>query len=94
MSEDPFTTDIARHVWDTKYRYREGGRIVDRTIEDTWQRVARALASAEPRERERWAERFTRALEGFRFLPGGRIQAGAGCSRWTGATPHLAVISQ
>src|SRR5262249_16381415 len=50
------------------------------TIEDTWRRVARALASVE-KERARWEGRFYSAMEGFRFLPAGRILAGAGTQR-------------
>ena len=75
-------TEIARFIWDTKYRYRNGERsgagIHDGCIEDTWRRVARALASVEPVAAEQWEERFYHNLEGFRFLPGGRILAGAG----------------
>ena len=32
-------------------------------------------------EPEKWAERFYEALAGFRFLPAGRIIAGAGTER-------------
>lgn len=78
MSQDHFTTAIGRHIWDTKYRYREGQVVHDLTISDSWWRIARALASVETREQEVWMQRFYSALEGFRFLPGGRIQAGAG----------------
>jgi len=78
MSHDPFTLAISRHVWDTKYRYRRGAEVVDRTVEDTWRRVARALAAVEPRDAEAWEARFLEILRDFRFLPGGRILAGAG----------------
>lgn len=81
MSDEIFIADISRHIWDTKYRWRDGDVIHDQRIEDTWRRVARALAAVEPREAARWEERFYRILEGFRFLPGGRIQAGAGTAR-------------
>ena len=81
MSDSPFVAPISQHIWDTKYRYRDGDRIVDVRIEDTWRRIARALATVEPTEPGRWEERFYRALEGFRFLPGGRIQAGAGTGK-------------
>ncbi len=73
--------EISRHVWATRYRYRDGDRIRDRTIEDTWRRVARALSQVEPYDREGWGNRFFDILTDFRFLPGGRIQAGAGTSR-------------
>jgi len=71
-------SEISRHVWEAKYRYRNGGAIHDSTIEDTWRRVAQSLAAVESRNRQHWADRFYRVLEGFRFLPGGRILAGAG----------------
>ncbi len=81
MSSGYFSADIARHIWDTKYRYSDGATAIDRTIEDTWRRVARALAGVETRARADWEARFYAALEGFRFLPGGRILAGAGTGR-------------
>ncbi len=74
-----FHEPVSWHVWDAKYRYREGKAVCDQTIEDTWRRVARALAAAEPEsERVRWANQFYQVLYGFKFLPGGRILAGAG----------------
>ena len=74
-----FQEPVSWHVWNAKYRYREGAVVRDQTIEDTWRRVARALAAAEPEpERKRWAERFYQVLYGFKLLPGGRILAGAG----------------
>jgi ribonucleoside-diphosphate reductase alpha chain len=64
-----------------KYRFKTlDGQSFDRTIEYSWRRVANALAEREP-ERERWAEAFYRALEDFKFLPAGRILAGAGTER-------------
>ena len=77
-SGDAFGNPVARHVWDVKYRYREGGRVVDRDLDDTWWRVAHALAAVEGDAREAWARRFHDAMIGFAFIPGGRILAGAG----------------
>jgi ribonucleoside-diphosphate reductase alpha chain len=72
---------ISRQIWDAKYRLkRADGTPVDLTIEDTWRRVARALAEAEA-EPHRWEPKFYRALEDFRFLPAGRILSGAGTER-------------
>ena len=72
---------ISRQIWDAKYRLKAAdGTPVDLTIEDTWRRVARALAVAE-KEPGRWEQKFYEALEGFRFLPAGRILAGAGADR-------------
>ncbi|MFQ5775672.1 MAG: adenosylcobalamin-dependent ribonucleoside-diphosphate reductase, partial [Kiloniellaceae bacterium] len=64
-----------------KYRLKTAaGEPVDKTIADTWRRVARALARPE-RESARWERAFYDALDGFRFLPAGRILAGAGTER-------------
>ena len=72
---------ISRQIWDAKYRLKTaGGEPVDLTIEDSWRRVARALAAAETNP-ERWEQPFYEALEDFRFLPAGRILSGAGSER-------------
>lgn len=68
-------------MWAAKYRYRAADGTVEPNISATWRRVARAMASVEPRNQQRWEERFYRNLEDFRFLPGGRILAGAGTGR-------------
>jgi ribonucleoside-diphosphate reductase alpha chain len=74
-------TDISHHVWRAKYRHRDGGR-EERSIAETWRRMATALAAVDPEDaRASWAERFLGILEDFRFLPGGRIQAGVGTER-------------
>ncbi len=72
---------ISRQVWDAKYRHRDADGVpVDRTVEDSWRRVARALAEAE-KEPAVWEPRFYEALRDFRFLPAGRILAGSGTAR-------------
>ena len=72
---------ISSRIWDMKYRLKAAdGTPVDGTIEDSWRRVAGALAAVEA-EPERWEPVFYRALDGFRFLPAGRILAGAGAER-------------
>jgi ribonucleoside-diphosphate reductase alpha chain len=70
---DPFSMDISRHIWET--RYRADG---ETDIRASWRRVAQAITQAEAQDRDTWAERFYGLLDGFRFLPGGRILAGAG----------------
>ncbi len=84
---------ISRQIWDMKYRFKRPAadvaagedrspEIVDQSIEHSWRRVATALAEVEaPAVREQWADRFYNALEGFRYLPAGRILAGAGTER-------------
>ncbi len=81
MPTDPFTTPVSRLIWDTKYRWRDGEVAHDQTPEDSWRRIAHALAAVEPRDRDEWEQRFLGILRDFRFLPGGRIQAGAGTGR-------------
>jgi ribonucleoside-diphosphate reductase alpha chain len=77
----PTVAAISTQIWDMKYRLKgPGGEPVDKTIEDTWRRVARACAVVE-NEPERWAERFYAAMREFRFLPAGRVIAGAGAER-------------
>ena len=76
-----FDTPIAEQIWDMKYRLKAAdGTAIDRSVEDTWRRIARALAEVEA-EPAKWEAEFYAALEGFRFLPAGRITAGAGTGR-------------
>ena len=73
-----FETDIAELIWDDRYRYRVDGVVRDGELQDTWRRVAQALSRQERQERQEWERRFFSLLQDFRFLPGGRILAGAG----------------
>jgi len=75
----PFTTPIAQHLWESRYQYA-GAESGEPDIDHTWARVAKALAAVESRDRARWRERFHALLQDFKFLPGGRILAGAGTS--------------
>jgi len=76
-----FAAPIAEQIWNMKYRLKAAdGTPVDASVEDTWRRIARALAEVEA-EPAQWEERFYAALEDFRFLPAGRITAGAGTGR-------------
>ena len=76
-----FAAPIAEQIWDMKYRLKEAdGTPIDRTVEDTWRRIARALASVE-KDPAYWEEKFYEALEDFKYLPAGRITAGAGTGR-------------
>ncbi len=76
-----FAAPIAEAIWDMKYRLKEAdGTPLDATVEDSWRRIARALAAVEA-DAAAWEPRFYAALEDFRFLPAGRIVAGAGTDR-------------
>ena len=73
-----FRSPIAEQMWDKKYRMKTyDGTPVDLTVHDTWERIAKALAAKE-KNPEHWEEVFYNALESFKFLPAGRINAGAG----------------
>ena len=76
-----FHAPIAEAIWDMKYRFKEAdGTPIDGSVEDSWRRIARALAEVET-DPAKWEAEFYAALEGFKFLPAGRITAGAGTGR-------------
>ncbi len=76
-----FEVGLAEEIWTAKYQFKsdvDG----DATFEETAARVAKAVAAAESCERRaHWEERFREAMADFRFIPAGRILAGAGTSR-------------
>jgi ribonucleoside-diphosphate reductase alpha chain len=76
-----FAAPIAEQIWDMKYRLKDAeGTPIDGTVEDTWRRIARSLAEVE-KDPAHWEAEFYKALEGFKYLPAGRITAGAGTGR-------------
>ena len=76
-------SEISRQIWDMKYRFKAAdGTPMDRDVADSWTRVAASLALAEaPERRIGAAQSFAAALKDFKFLPAGRILAGAGTGR-------------
>jgi ribonucleoside-diphosphate reductase alpha chain len=83
----PASTDI----WDKKYRLKtKAGVPIDADIDGTYQRVARALADAEPTAELRayWNERFTWALRRG-AIPAGRITSNAGALEHKPATSTI-----
>jgi len=78
-------------IWDKKYRLTtKQGDAVDQAIDDTYRRVARALADVEetPDKREYWYERFTWALRRG-AIPAGRITSNAGALAHKPATSTI-----
>lgn len=72
---------ISQEIWDKKYRYKhEDGSPIDQTVEDTWRRVAYAVAMPE-RDHRYWEDKFFSALQDYKFLPAGRILSNAGTTR-------------
>jgi ribonucleoside-diphosphate reductase alpha chain len=76
-------SDISRQIWDMKYRLKQPDDTpVDGDVASTWARVALAAARAEaPEDQRKAALQFAGALAGHKFLPAGRILAGAGADR-------------
>ena len=83
VSHISHATHISESIWDMKYRLKApDGTPVDHDVADSWARVALALAEAEaPDRRVVHAQEFAHALAGHKFLPAGRILAGAGTGR-------------
>src|SRR5215204_2576866 len=71
---------VSQRIWDMKYRFRDASGAADADLDAAWWRVARALAAPE-RDPDLWAGRFHDALQDFKFLPAGRVIAGAGTGR-------------
>ncbi|MBL8538672.1 MAG: adenosylcobalamin-dependent ribonucleoside-diphosphate reductase [Hyphomonadaceae bacterium] len=77
-----FDAAIASEIWSAKYRFAPPQGDPEPDVTATWSRVAAALAEAErPEDRARMRAQFLDALTDFRFLPAGRILAGAGTGR-------------
>ncbi|MEO6113410.1 MAG: adenosylcobalamin-dependent ribonucleoside-diphosphate reductase [Sphingomicrobium sp.] len=77
-----FENALAEEIWTAKYRFVAPNGEADCGIDATIARVACAAAEAEsPKLRGYWQDRFTKALSDFRFIPAGRILAGAGTDR-------------
>ncbi|KPK55894.1 MAG: NrdJa, partial [Gammaproteobacteria bacterium SG8_31] len=77
-------------IWEKKYRLvAKDGTVIDRTMDDTYQRVARALADVEEEEkRDEWFERFVWALRNG-AIPAGRIMSNAGALAYKPATSTI-----
>jgi ribonucleoside-diphosphate reductase alpha chain len=80
-SVSPQQNELSHRVWDARYRYAASiDAVPERSLAETWDRVAGALASVEPTRRSASRRAFRAALDDFKFLPGGRILAGAGAA--------------
>ena len=77
-------------IWDKKYRLTaKDGAAVDQSMDDTYRRVARALADVEmPEAREQWYEQFVWALRKG-SIPAGRIISNAGAQEHKPATSTI-----
>src|SRR5215831_18185998 len=77
-------------IWDKKYRLSaKDGTPIDRTMDDTYKRVARSLADVEAEDvREHWNERFLWALRRG-AIPAGRVTSNAGALEHKPATSTI-----
>ena len=77
-----FDNPLAGEIWSSKYRFAPQGGGGDASVAETWARVARAVSEPEaPERREAFRAEVMEALTDYRFLPAGRILAGAGTQR-------------
>jgi len=82
---------VSLDIWDKKYRLKtKQGECLDKTMDDTYRRVARALADAEDTEEKRalWYEKFVWALRRG-AIPAGRITSNAGALEHKPATSTI-----
>ncbi len=77
-------------IWDKKYRLTaKDGSPIDNSMDDTYKRVARALADVENEEgRERWYDSFLWALR-HGAIPAGRVTSNAGALEHKPATSTI-----
>ena len=82
--------DASSDIWDKKYRLKnKQGEPVDKNIDETYRRVARALSEVEDKgKREIWYERFLWALRNG-AIPAGRIISNAGALEHKPATSTI-----
>ncbi|CAK0756498.1 Vitamin B12-dependent ribonucleotide reductase [Gammaproteobacteria bacterium] len=90
ITDIPFQ-NASMDIWDKKYRLKaKDGTVIDRNMDDTFKRVARALAEVEqtPEQREEWFEKFLWALRRG-AIPAGRIISNAGAWEHKPATSTI-----
>ncbi len=82
--------DASLNIWSTKYQLKKkSGEPVDKDIQGTYERTARALADVEDESRrDYWYERFVWALQRG-AIPAGRIMSNAGAGAYKPATSTI-----
>jgi len=72
---------ISEKVFRDRYSLKDkAGKPTEKKPDEMWKRIAKAVASQEktPEEKKRWEKEFNDAMRDFKYVPGGRILAGAG----------------
>ncbi|MDD1794713.1 adenosylcobalamin-dependent ribonucleoside-diphosphate reductase [Enterovibrio makurazakiensis] len=82
--------DTSMEIWDSKYRLKsKHGDAIDETLDDTFKRVARALADLEEKSvQDKWYQEFLWALR-HGAIPAGRITSNAGAFEHKPATSTI-----
>ena len=78
-------------IWDMKYRLKsKSGEVLDKDVDATYRRVARALSDVEVTDelRQHWNDRFLWALRNG-AIPAGRIVSNAGAQDHKPATSTI-----
>lgn len=79
-----FTDAAAVDAWDGWFRWRQGNRLHDLTIDATWERVVDAASLVEGEHAEQWSQRWLQRLSRWQWLPDETFLRDAG----TGAPPR------
>jgi ribonucleoside-diphosphate reductase alpha chain len=89
VEEIPFQP-ASQDIWDKKYRLKaKDGTAVDQSMDDTYRRVAKALAEVESKDKQaEWEARFVWALQ-HGAIPAGRITSNAGALEHKPATSTI-----
>jgi ribonucleoside-diphosphate reductase alpha chain len=71
---------ISEKVFLDRYALKDpSGKVIEKKPEEMWKRVARAVAQQEKKDiQKNWEKEFFWAMKDFKYVPGGRILAGAG----------------
>jgi len=71
---------IRQKVFLDRYSFKDQkGNPMEKTPDEMWKRVAKGIAKIEkPKDRKKWEKKFYETMQDFKFIPGGRILAGAG----------------
>ncbi len=75
-----FSDPLAVEAWDARFRWRDGDQLRDATIEDTWWRVADAIAAPNGESAPLWSYHYALAFSQWRLLPDERLLQAAGTS--------------
>lgn len=71
---------VSEKVFLDRYSLKDkSGKPIEKSPEEMWKRVANAVASVEKKKNQKkWEKEFYNAMKDFKYVPGGRILAGAG----------------